>query len=68
MSDDFDFDPAAYRKRVSRIAQHVVPNDDAIPTIAPLEDGAADTLNEVAITTRDELGRRVNVISRSRLG
>ena len=61
MTDDFRYDPAKYRERVSLIAQHVVPIEGAIPTIAPQADDAATDHRHAAITTRDKLGRRVAV-------
>ena len=64
MADCFHFDPSTYRKRVSRIARHVVADGDAIPTIAPQRDG--DGLPDGALTIRDRLGRRVDVATRRR--
>jgi hypothetical protein len=64
MTDSFHFDPTAYRKRVSRIAQHVVGRGDAIPTIAPQSDTGSDHRSEGAVTVRDGLGRRFNVVTR----
>lgn len=67
MADSFHFDPAAYRKRVARIAEHVVGSSDAIPTIAPRCVDSSGNLSDGALTTRDEVGRRVTVVTRRQL-
>ncbi len=64
MADEFRYDPTKYRERVSLIAQHVVPSDGAIATIAPQGSAAASDHQDAAVTTRDKVGRRVNVIVR----
>lgn len=35
MDNPFHYDPADYHEQVSHIAEQVVSNDDALPTVAP---------------------------------
>ena len=35
MENPFHYDPVVYREQVAHIAEHVVANDDALPTVAP---------------------------------
>ena len=35
MDNPFHYDPIEYRDQVAHIAEHVVANDDALPTVAP---------------------------------
>ena len=53
MSNHFNYDPAEYSEKVSRIAEHVVANDCALPTIAPRIDFESNSYHGAAIKKDD---------------
>ncbi|RYC31993.1 hypothetical protein D3273_11260 [Lichenibacterium minor] len=57
MDQSFHYDPAEYHEQVVHIAEHVVANDDAIPTITPRVDVETNSYHGSAIhhAERDRL-------------
>ncbi len=59
MDNPFHYDPAEYHEQVAHIAERVVSNDDALPTVAPRIDVESNSYHASAIATaeRDRLSR-----------
>ena len=59
MDDPFRYDPADYHEQVAHIAERVVANDDALPTVAPRVDVEINSYHARAIAEaeRERLNR-----------
>ena len=54
MSDPFHYDPAGYHEQVEKIAEHVISNGNALPTIAPRANFESNSYHGAAIRKADQ--------------
>lgn len=54
MADHFHYDQTEYQGHVSKIAEHVVSNDDALLTIVPRIDFESNSYHGAAIKRADQ--------------
>ena len=54
MDNPFHYDPAEYHEQVVHIAEHVVANDDALPTVAPRVDVELNSYHGPAIAQAEK--------------